>query len=212
MKKKLFLLPVGVAAVAVVGFASPVNAALTATSVLSQSITSGTISTDIRDASNAILSNPTIMMNATTVSTNQQTATGTFGTASQRISVDNPGGANNGFSLSLNATDPTNGKWTSGTDNYDFNDTVALGRLTVDPSGSNWTALTGSTTAISKGTSTSFTGGAAAATPITLATSSASLEDIWNGYMTGTTLTQTIPANQVAGTYTLSMTQTVAAL
>ena len=60
MKKKLFLLPVGVAAVAVVGFASPVNAALTATSVLSQSITSGTISTDIRDASNAILSNVTL--------------------------------------------------------------------------------------------------------------------------------------------------------
>ena len=54
-------------------------AALSATSLLSQSITAGTISTDIRNASNVIINNPTIAMAAITASTAQQTATGTFG-------------------------------------------------------------------------------------------------------------------------------------
>jgi hypothetical protein len=201
------------AVVAVVGGSAPLaHAALTANSNLTQSIGNGTLSTDIRDGSNAIVASPSFGMSAVNVSTSQQTTTGTFGTATQRISVDNPSGANNGFSITLNATDPTAGKWTSGANTYDFNDTVALGRLTVDPSVSTWTALVGTTTAITKGTSASFTGGTGAASAITLATASAALEDIWNGYMTGTTLTQTIPANQPAGTYTISMTQTVAAL
>ena len=189
--------------------APPAYAALTATSTLSQSITNGTLSTDVCDAGNAVVGSPSFSMAARNVSTSQQSTTGTFGAAAQRIAVDNPGGANNGFSLTLNATVPGTGKWDDGASHqYAYNGTAATGQLTVDPSVSTWTALVGTTTSITKGTSTAFSG----STAITLATTSAALEDIWNGYVTGIGLTQTIPANTPAGTYTISMTQTVTAL
>lgn len=188
--------------------APPAYAALTATSTLSQSITAGTLSTDIRDADNVVVGSPSFSMAARNVSTSQQSTTGTFGSSTQRISVDNPGGANNGFSITLNATTPGSGTWTSGGNTYAYNGTAATGQLTVDPQVSVWTANVGTTTSITKGTSATFNG----STAITLATTSAALEDIWNGYVTGVGLTQTIPANTPAGTYTISMTQTVAAL
>ncbi len=184
------------------------HAALTANSTFSQSITNGVLSTDVRNASNVVVGSPSFSMAARTVSTSQQSTTGTFGDSAQRISVDNPGGANNGFSLTLNATTPGTGTWSSGGNTYAYNGTAAAGQMTVDPTASTWTALVGTTGGITKGTSSTFT----ASTPITLATTSAALEDIWNGYMTGVGLTQTIPANMPAGTYTISMTQTVAAL
>ena len=208
MKYKKVLLGATIFSVVLAGFTTPVHAALTATSTLSQTINNGTISTDFRDASNALVSNPTFNMNATTISTSTQTVTGTLGTASQRLSVDNPGGAPNGFTLTLNATVPGTGTWTSGGNTYPYNGaSAAAGQLTVNPSAGTWTALTGSTTAITKGTSATFSG----ATAITLATASATLEDIWNGYVIGIGLSQTIPAGKPAGTYTISMTQTVAA-
>jgi hypothetical protein len=184
-------------------------AALTANSTFSQTINNGVISTDIRDASNNVVASPSFGMSAATVTTTgTQTTTGTFGTSTQRISVDNPGGANNGFSITLNAATPGTGTWTSGSNTYPYNGTTTTGQLTVNPSAGTWTALTGSTTAITKGTSATFTG----TTAITLATAASGLEDIWNGYVTGITLSQIIPANKPAGTYTITMVQTVAAL
>lgn len=132
--------------------------------------------------------------------------TGTLGTNDQRLSVDNPGGANNGFTFTLNATNPGTSQWSNGTNTYSYNNTPANGQLTIDPSTSTWTARVGTTTSISKGVQASFTG----PTAITLATSSSALEDIWNGYVTGIGLSQTIPANTPAGNYTIQMTQTVA--
>jgi len=199
------------AAVGTLAFAAAPHAyaALTANSTLSQSITNGTLSTDVRDGSNVIVGSPSFSMAARSVATSQQSTTGTFGSGTQRISVDNPGGANNGFSIALNATVPGTGKWDDGAShNYLYNGTAGTGQLTVDPSVSTWTALVGTTTSITKGTSTTFS----STTPITLASTSAALEDIWNGYVTGVGLTQTIPANTPAGTYTISMTQTVTAL
>lgn len=193
----------------VFGAAPMVYAATTATSTLSQTISNGTLSTDVRDGSNAVVGSPSFSMNSVNVSTSGQTATGTFGTASQRIAVDNPGGANNGFSLTLNATTPGTGVWDDGASHtYAYNGNATTGVLTVDPSVSTWTALVGTTTSITKGSSTPFSG----STAITLATTSNALEDIWNGYVTGVGLSQQIPANTPAGTYTISMTQTVTAL
>lgn len=186
-----------------------VHAATTATSTLSQTISNGSLSTDVRDGSNAVVGSPSFSLSAVNVSTSGQTSTGTFGSSTQRISVDNPGGANNGFSLALNATTPGTGVWDDGASHtYAYNGNATTGVLTVDPSVSTWTANVGTTTSITKGTSASFTG----STAITLATTSASLEDIWNGYVTGIGLSQAIPANTPAGTYTISMTQTVTAL
>ncbi len=207
MKRKISSLAL---ALAVVVIASPsAYAALTATSVLSQTINTGTASTDIRDAGGSVLSNPTISMNAATLSTSQQTVTGTFGSASQRITVDNPGGANNGWTLSLNATTPGTGTWTSGGNTYAYNGaTAALGQLTVNPSVGTITPVVGGATGVTLGTSSTFS----ASTPITLVSAAAGSADIWNGYATGIGLSQTIPANSPAGTYTLNMTQTLATL
>lgn len=183
------------------------NAADNASSELTQSITAGALSTDIRDGSGSILNNPAFAMNAATVSNSQQSVSGTFGSGTQRISVDNPGGADNGWTLAWNATVPGTGVWTSGGDSYPYNGAASAGQLTVDPSTGTLTALTGGSTGVSLGASTSFTG----TTPITLMTADASSADIWNGYITGVSLTQTIPASQPAGSYTLDMTQTVTA-
>lgn len=184
------------------------HAALTTGSQLQQQINPGVLNTDIRNSSNAVVASPSFAMGAAAVSTLQQTVTGTFGTATQRIAVDNPGGANSGWTLSLNATVPGTTKWTSGANNYDYNGTAATGQLTLNPSSAVLTAVVGSVASgFTKGTSTAFTG----TTPITVLTAAGATDDIWNGYLTGIGVSQTIPAGQPAGSYTLDLTQTVAA-
>lgn len=208
MNKKLagVAMVVGVAAML---SAPSAYAALTATSVLSQTIDAGTASTDIRNASNVVLSNPTFSMTSVLLSTSQQTATGIFGSNAQRITVDNPGGANNGWTLSLNATDPANDVWTSGGNSYDFNAaSAAAGQLTVNPTAGTITAVTGGDTGVTLGTIATFS----STSPVTLVNAADTSADIWNGYVTGINLSQTIPANQPQGTYTLPMTQTLTVL
>ncbi|MBM3210028.1 hypothetical protein FJZ39_01640 [Candidatus Saccharibacteria bacterium] len=184
-----------------------VHAASSASSRLSQQINAGVLGTDIRNSSNAVVASPSFSMGAASVSTSGQTVTGTFGTASQRISVDNPGGANGGWTLTLNATTPGTGAWTSGSNTYAYNGTTATGQLTVNPSVGAITAVTGGSTGVTRGASQAFTGTA----PVTLMTADATSADIWNGYITGVGLSQTVPAAQPAGTYTIDLTQTVAA-
>lgn len=184
------------------------NAASTATSELTQQITAGVLSTDILDETGADVASPTFAMSAATVSNQQQSVTGTFGSNTQRVTVDNPQAANNGWTLTWNATVPGTGVWTDGgTNTYPYNDSVANGRLTVDPSVGSLTPVVGTSTGITLGSSTSFTG----VTPVTLITAAAGSDDVWNGYITGVGLVQTIPASQPAGSYTLDMTQTVTA-
>ena len=48
--------------------------------------------------------------------------------------------------------------------------------------------------------------------PVTLMSASAGADVVWNGYITGVSLKQDIPAGQQSGAYTLPMTQTVAAI
>lgn len=207
MKEKI------VAVAAVVGVALAVApAALAATtynSTLTQSITAGTISTSIRDAAGALVGAPTFPMGSVVQSTSIQTSTGTFGDDAQRITVDNPSGSITGgaWTLTLNATAPGTSQWTSGSDNYAYNGTAATGQLTVNPAAGTLTAVTGSSTGVTLGTSSAFSG----VTPVTLATASSSTATIWNGYITGIGLSQSIPASQALGSYSLPMTQTVTA-
>lgn len=207
MKKKLVVLGVSALAIATLVVPAAAYAATTANSQLSQAITAGVLSTDIRDASNVVVASPSFTLSSVAASTTQQTATGTFGTASQRISVDNPGGANNGWTLALNATTPGTGTWTSGGNSYAYNGTAAAGQLTINPAAGTITPVTGGATGVTKGTSAAFTG----TTPITLVTAANTAATIWNGYITGIGVSQTIPAAQPIGTYTLNLTQTVTA-
>lgn len=207
MKKTLII---GITVVGMLALAgtSVTYAATTAPSQLTQSITSGVLSTDVRDASNAVVSAPSFAMSSAVASTSVQATTGTLGTAAQRLSVDNPGASSTGWTLALNATVPTTGTWTSGANSYPYNGTATSGQLTVDPSTAIITPVTGTLTGVTKGGSATFTGG----TSITLMSASSSASQAWNGYITGISLTQKIPAGQAIGSYTFSMTQTVAAV
>lgn len=208
--QKRALLPVaGFAVIAAVVTAAPAaHAALTAGSTLSQTLTAGTLSTSIRDGSGNVVASPSFSLNSVAVSTSAQTATGTWGSDTQRITVDNPGAASSGWTLTLAATGGGAATWTSGGNTYAFNGNSTTGQLTIDPSVATLTPSTESTsTGITKGTSAAFTG----ATPITLLTASGSSDDIWNGYITGVGVSQIIPASTPAGTYTIDLTQTVAA-
>lgn len=205
--KKSIVLGVASVIAAAVLAGPAVFAATTATSRLTQQITAGALSTDIRDASGAVVTNPAFAMSAVVASSSQQTSTGTFGDNARRISVDNPGGANSGWVLSLNATTPGTGAWTSGANNYAYNGTAATGQLTVNPAAGTLTANIGGNTGVTLGTSASFTGTGS----VTLITAAAASADVWNGYVTGVGLSQTIPAGQTVGSYTLDMTQTVVA-
>lgn len=209
MKKVLMAVALGVGIAGLVGLAgTQVYAAPTANSQLRQVINAGTLSTDIRNTSDGVVSNPTFAMGAVNVSTSAQTSTGTFGEAARRITVDNPGGANNGWTLTLNATTPGTGKWTDGSNSYAYNGTATTGQLTVNPAAGALTSMTGTNTGITLGAQATFSG----ATPITLLNAAASSDDIWRGYVTGVSLSQVIPAAQAPGSYTLPMTQTVAAI
>lgn len=185
--------------------AAVVGAATNYDSKLTQSITGSVLSTDIRDNSNQVVALPSFAMSAVSASTSQQTATGTFGSASQRISVDDARGNGSSWTLALNAKTPGTGTWTSGGNTYKYNDTAANGQLTVNPTAGTITAVTGGATGVTKGTSATFSGTGA----ITLMSADATASKIWNGYITGIGLSQTIPAGQAVGNYTIDMTQTV---
>ncbi len=214
MKKqiKIQLSSLAVAALAVMALAVPMTyAQTTANSQLTQEINAGVLSTSIRDGSGAVVGSPSFAMSAISASTSQQTSTGTFGAAGQRITVDNPGGANNGWTLALNATTPGTGVWTTGGGSpitYPYNGvSAAAGQLTVNAAAGTITSVIGGSTGITLGTSATF----ASTTPITIITAASNSADVWNGYVTGIGLSQTIPPAQAVGNYTISMTQTVTA-
>lgn len=198
-----------------------------ATSAFNQVINIGTLATDIRDASRNAVSSPAVSMSAKTFSYNCQSggnaSTGTFGTNTERIYVDNPDGADGGWTLTLAASDPAD-VWSSGTPKFDFNDAGGTGctdgadagdtvggQLTVDPSVGTLTADCGScgTSNITKGSSTPYVEGTT--NSVTLLTAAAGSDDIGRWYLTGVSMSQTIPAEQIPGTYSLNLTLTATA-
>ncbi len=193
-------------------------------STFNQTINAGTLATDIMDASRVTVASPSVTMSAKTFSFDCQSggsaSTGTFGTNTQRIYVTNPDAADNGWTLTLAATSGATSLWSS---NIDFNDAggsgctdgadadSAAGQLTVDPSvGTITTDCTGCvTTNVSKGSSTAYAQGTTDS--VTLLNAAAGSDDIWRGYLTGATLSQTIPAQTAAGSYSINMTLTATA-
>jgi len=209
MKKLTLLIVASVGVVGLLGLynmtnPSVANAATTANSKLSQTINPGVLSTDIRDSTNSLVNNPTFAMGATTVSSSLGSGTGVFG--DNRIYAENPGAADNGWTLTLNVATPGTGVWSAGGGKqYKYNGTINEGRLTVNPSGGTVTPVIGAAAGITKGTSTTFSG----TSPVTLMSASATASKVWAGYITNTSLAQTIPAGQAAGTYVLPMVKRI---
>ncbi|MEI7498352.1 MAG: hypothetical protein WCK11_03660 [Candidatus Falkowbacteria bacterium] len=196
-----------------------------ATPQFQQIITAGTLLTDIRDNSRVTVASPTVAMSAINASFGCASTTGTFGSSTQRIYVDNPSAANNGWTLSLAATGGATSYWTSASSTFDFNDPTTAGctdgadadtlsgQMSINPSGSTITAeyTSGSSIlGISKGSNSAFNQGTTDSITIMSAANTAS--STWRGYQTGIGVVQTIPAEQPAQSYTLGMTLTVTAL
>jgi hypothetical protein len=199
---------------------------------VTQTINSGVLSTDILDATRAAVASPTFAMSAKSFSfdcyAGGSASTGTLGSNTQRLYVTNPSGANNGWTLSLAATGGATSTWSNGgaTQKFDFNDPTGgtagcsdgadadafAGQMNIDPSVGTLTADCGSCglTGVTKGSSTAFS--QAVTDSITLINAASGSDDIWRGYLTGAAISQTIPAEQPADSYTVSLTLTATAL
>ena len=185
-----------------------------ATSNFTQTINPGSLAADIVDASYVTVGSPSVAMGAKTFSFSCQSggsaSTGTFGTASQVIYLQNPNAANNGWTLTLAASSPT-ANWASAGTSMDFNDPTTSGcgdgadtdslkgQMTVDTSVGTLAAgqCASCTTAnITKGSSNAFNEGTT--NSITLLTGAAASNDIGDWKLTGVSISQTIPAEQPA--------------
>jgi hypothetical protein len=193
-----------------------------------QTINAGTLATDIRNASRVSVASPTVAMSTVSYPfvclTGGSASSGTFGTNTERIYVDNPGAANNGWTLTLAPTAATT-LWQNGgsTQNYDFNDPggsgctdggdadSVAGQLTVNATpGTLTTDCSACTTNnITKGSSTAYNQGTTDS--VTLLTASNTSDEFGRWYLTGVTMSQTIPQEQSADSYTINLVLTVTA-
>lgn len=195
----------------------------------SQTITAGTLAADIKDNSRVTVANPAVALSSKSFSFDCQSggsaSTGTFGTNTERIYVSNGDAADSGWTLALAATGAITDRLANGgaTSHIDFNDPggsgctdggdadSTAGQMTVDPSVGTLTADCAScaTTNVTKGSSTAFSQGTTDS--ITVLNAAGTSDDIWRGYLTGASVSQTIPAETPADTYTINLTLTATA-
>lgn len=162
------------------------------------------------DGVGAPISKPTFAMNATSEKTSLQSVTGTFADSARKLRVFNDL-VTNGWSVSLAATTGNTAVWKR-SDNlaqYAFNANATSGQLSINP-GTGSIASACGTTGTSLGASANFVQGSQDSVTLFTASSAAPLGCAYD--FTGAALTQTIPAQQAAGAYTLDMTATVVAL
>jgi len=212
------LVLVGVVGTAVYVFAS-------ATSNFTQTINSGTLSVDIVDGSYSPVGSPAVAMNSVGFSFSCQTATGTFGTASEQIYVQNPDAADAGWTVSIAAA-TTTAVWDSAGTDFDFNDPTTSGcadgadadslsgQMTINPSGGTLAegpCLSCSTTGVTKGSSSAFNEGTTDS--ITVLSGASGSDDIGNWKLTDVAISQTIPAEQPAASdYDINLTLSIVAI
>jgi hypothetical protein len=228
MKTKIILRQTIYYLVLVLALGSAAFAANTPT--LTQTITNGVLSTDILDASRNPVASPAVTMSSKAFAFDCQTganaSTGTLGTNTERVYVINPGGANNGWNLTLAATSGATSTWANAglTRRIDFNDPTTggctdsgdadsvSGQMTLDPSSGTLTTdcQVCTTTGVTKGSSAAFSQGVTDA--LTVLSAGAGSDDIWRGYLTGAPISQVIPGETPADSYTLNLTLTATAL
>jgi len=183
--------------------------------------TAGTLTVDIVDSGGGSVSSPVMVMSTGTTSLTYQTTTGTFGTASEKVRVSNTT-ANPQWTLSIAANGGSTDFWNSAGIDYDFNDPTASagdggdadslgGQMIVDASVSTITPEGGcSTTGLTKGSSTGFSEGVTDSITIVTAGATADTSCYWD--VTGVSISQTIPAEQLAASdYNIDMTVSVIA-
>ena len=197
------------------------------TSNFTLTINPGTLTIDIVDStsSHATVASPSVAFSAATFAFACQTpgTTGTFGTATEAIYVQNPDAADSGWTASL-AASATTATWTSAGTDLDFNDPTTSGcsdggdadsvsgQMEIDTTGT--TVAVGecnscaTTSVTSTNTTASFSEGATDS--IDLFSGAAASDDIGDWTLTGVTVDQTIPGEQpAAADYDINMVLSV---
>jgi hypothetical protein len=221
--KKLNI-PVAFGLILIIASSLSLSVFAASTSNFAQTISAGTLSIDIVDGSYVTVGSPAVTFTTAPFSFTCQTATGTFGTTTQRIYIKNPDAADNGWTASLAASAPT-AFWDGAVSDYDFNDATSAGctdggdtdslggQMTVDPSGATLaTGVCGScvTTNITKGSSNAYVEGSV--NSITLLTAAAGSNDVGDWHLQTVAVSQKIPAEQgAASDYDINMTLSVVA-
>ena len=230
--KKQILQIVGIlsAFMALVVFGANTAYATAGSPVFSQVVSAGEWVGDIVDASYVSVASPTVALANKAFSYTCQTATGTLGTATQQIYVSNPQHTSNSWSVTI-AGSATGAVWDNGTTadaDYDFNDAGGSGctdtatteadafggQMTIDAN-TNGTLAVGqdadtSLTNVSKGSSAAFVEGTTDS--ITLLSATADADDLGDWTLQGIDISQKIPAEQVLGTYGITLVITFAHL
>ena len=180
----------------------------------------GSLITDIVDSGGVSVSSPSISMSAKSFSFSYSSSTGTFGTSSEKVRVSNMT-TNSPWTLSIAASSGSTSFWDGVSSDYDFNDaTVAAGdggdsdslggQLSIDPSVGTVTPQSGCTnTGISTGSSSAFNEGSVDSITVTSAGGTAEYNCYWD--ITGNAVTQTIPGEQIPGSYSIEMMVSVIA-
>jgi len=199
-----------------------------ATTALTQIINSGTLTTDIVDASYVPVSSPSLAMSAKNFSFSCQSSTGTLGTATQQLYVQNPDAADGGWTLTIAATSGPTSFWHSNSSSasYDYNDSTSsgctdgddtdslAGQMTIDASSgtlAKGNCASCTVTNITKGSQASFA--ESSVNSITLLNAAPGSDDIGDWKLTGVGISQTIPPEQPAASdYSINLTITVAAV
>ena len=179
------------------------------------------LTVDVVDGSGVSVSSPSVSMGSASRSFSCQTVTGTLGASTQKIRVNNTSG-NPAWTLSIAATGGPTSSWSAGTPKYDFNDTTSsgcadgadadtlAGDLTINPSVGAVAPQSGcSSTGVALGASAAFNQGTTDAITLATGSTSAAVNCYWD--FTGILLSQTVPATQQAGSYSLGMTLTITA-
>jgi hypothetical protein len=211
----------------------PAVAFAASNSNFTQTINTGTLTTDILDASRNSVASPAVAMSAKSFSfscySGGTASTGTFGTNTERIYVSNGDAADNGFTLTVAATSGASATWanTGATQKFDFNDSSGApagcsdgadaggdtfaGQMTINPAAGSLTTdcVSCSLTGVSLGSSAAFNQGTV--DNITLINAGSTSNDIWRGYLANASISQTVPAEQTPDSYTLNLTLTATA-
>lgn len=197
--------------------------------ITTAAVASGSLVTDIVDDLGASVTSPSFGMGAALSSLDCQAATGTLGYApppgnGQLVRVSNTTAAAS-WRLDLGATAGPTANWTTGTASYDFNDgsgtpagcadgadaDTLKGQLRLDPSAATIVPQTGcSSTGLTKGAATSYAQGTTDAVTLVTASLSAATNCYWN--IRGIGMTQQIPGQTGAGSYSVNMTLSLTAL
>lgn len=180
----------------------------------------GSLSVGIVDSVDDPVVGPSVSMSLAEFSFTDQAVSGVFGEANEKIRVENGTGTDT-WTVSLAPDGGPTSLWEDGSKSYDFNDPTANaqdgadtdsvgGQMTIDPTSATITPQGGcSLTNISSGSSSSFREGVVDSITIATATSGAETNCYWD--ITGIDISQTIPAEQPAGSYSIDMTLSIIA-